>query len=112
MLSFFTPEEVEVIKTVDVLDDLGEIEAQDVESEFVNVLVQPATTQDLGDVRINGDEVVFTLHFPKTYTTSLRDAKIVVRGIMCAVKGDPQPYTSENTPSVWNRTVEVVNVDG
>lgn len=112
MLSFFKPESVEVEWNKTTLDDLGEVETRVTESIDVEVLVCPASTQDLAGERINGTEVVYTLHFPKTWSESLRGAFVWVRGEKYAVKGDPQPYTQENNPLPWNLSVEVVRVDG
>ena len=78
-----------------------------------NVLVSPAGTADLEPgMRPDGDSVTLTLHFPKTFTGSLRSARLAVRGVMYAVIGDPQPYTDANVPGAWNRPVTVRLVEG
>ena len=78
-----------------------------------NVIVTPGATSDVLDsTRPDGTRVDFTLGFPKTFTASLRGCRCVVRGIECAVIGDPQPYTAENVPGAWNYTAEVERVDG
>lgn len=78
-----------------------------------NVLVAPSGTTDLEpDMRPDGDSVTLTLHFPKTFTGSLRSARLAVRGAMYAVVGDPQPYTDENVPGSWNRPVTARLVEG
>lgn len=78
-----------------------------------NVLVAPSGTADLEPgMRADGDSVSLTLHFPKTFTGSLRSARLAVRGVMYAVIGDPQPYTDENVPGAWNRPVMVRLVEG
>ena len=84
------------------------------ESETVgNVLVTPGATSDVLDgTRPDGTRVAFTLGFPKSFTASLRGCRCVVRGVECAVIGDPQPYTAENVPGAWNYTAEVERVDG
>lgn len=85
-----------------------------VETPVENVLVGPGPLADLADAnRPEGTKVVFNLHFPKTFSGSLRGASIKVRGGgPLAVVGDPQPYTPENTPGDWNMPVEVENVEG
>ena len=81
--------------------------------EVGNVLVAPGATSDVLDsTRPDGTRVAFTLGFPKTFTASLRGCRVVVRGIECAVVGDPQPYTAGNVPGAWNYTAEVEAVDG
>lgn len=83
------------------------------QSAIENVLVSPAGTADLEPgMRADGDSVSLTLHFPKTFTGSLRSARLAVRGVMYAVIGDPQPYTDQNVPGAWNRPVMVRLVEG
>ena len=78
-----------------------------------NVLVAPSGTTDLEPgMRADGDSVTLTLHFPKTFTGSLRSARLTVRGVMYEVVGDPQPYTDQNVPGAWNRPVTVRLVEG
>lgn len=78
-----------------------------------NVVVTPGATSDVLDsTRPDGTRVAFTLGFPKTFTAPLRGCRVIVRGIECAVIGDPQPYTAENVPGAWNYTAEVEAVDG
>nr|DAZ03433.1 MAG TPA: head closure knob [Caudoviricetes sp.] len=78
-----------------------------------NVLVAPSGTADLEPgMRPDGDSVTLILHFPKTFTGSLRATRLAVRGTMYAVVGDPQPYTDENVPGAWNRPVTVRLVEG
>ena len=83
------------------------------EATVKNVVVTPGATSDVLDsTRPDGTRVAFTLGFPKTFTASLRGCRVLVRGIECAVIGDPQPYTAENVPGAWNYTAEVERVDG
>ena len=84
-------------------------------SETVDdVLVAPGPRADIPDTaRPEGVVVAWTLHFPKTLLGSLEGARVRVRGgEPCAVIGDPQPYTMENTPTRWNRPVEVKTAKG
>lgn len=112
MLDVFQTEQVTVVRDNVSYDDLGEPIFAEPEREKIDVLVQPGSTADLDATRPNGVEVVFTLHFPKTYTKSLQDCRIEVRGKQYEVVGDPQPYTATNTPGAWNLPVEVKRVDG
>ena len=83
------------------------------EATVQNVVVTPGATSDVLDgTRPDGTRVAFTLGFPKSYTAPLRGCRVLVRGIECAVIGDPQPYTAENVPGAWNYTAEVERVDG
>lgn len=83
------------------------------ETTVANVVVTPGATSDVLDsTRPDGTRVAFTLGFPKGFTAPLRGCHVTVRGIECAVIGDPRPYTAENVPGAWNYTVEVERVDG
>ena len=83
------------------------------EATVANVVVTPGATSDVLDsTRPDGTRVAFTLGFPKTFTAPLRGCRVLVRGIECAVIGDPQPYAADNTPGPWNYTCEVARVDG
>lgn len=83
------------------------------ETTVTNVVVTPGATSDVLDsTRPDGTRVAFTLGFPKTFTASLRGCRATVRGIECAVIGDPQPHTESNVPGPWNYTAEVERVDG
>ena len=84
-----------------------------VEATVQNVVVTPGSTSDVLDsTRPDGTRVAFTLGFPKSFTAPLRGCRVLVRGIECAVIGDPQPYTADNVPGAWNYTAEVERVDG
>lgn len=108
----FTPEEIKVIRRADTFDELGEPISGEATEETAFVLVAPGSTSDLDATRPNGVEVVYSLHFQKSYTQSLRGCSVVVRGETFEVIGDPKPYTPENTPGLWNRVVEVKRIDG
>jgi hypothetical protein len=77
-----------------------------------NVLVAPASSQDLGAERPDGDVTIMTFHFPKTYTGSLRGCLIGWRSSWWEVIGDPRPYSTDSTPGVWNRPVQARLVEG
>ena len=83
------------------------------EATVENVVVTPGATSDVLDsTRPDGTRVAFTLGFPKTFAEPLRGCRVLVRGIECAVIGDPQPYAAENVPGAWNYTCGVARVDG
>lgn len=94
-------------------DEFNEPVGEACEILVKNVLVAPASTTDLsGNLRPHGDRVALELHFPKSFTASLRGARVTVRGATYAVVGDPQPYTQANTPGDWWLPVHVERVDG
>ena len=77
-----------------------------------NVLIAPGATADLEAGRPDGVRVDYTVHFPKTFTDSLKDCLVEFDGVRYRVVGDPKPYMDENTPTPWHMPVEVVKVDG
>ena len=77
-----------------------------------DAVIAPGATEDLDETRPEGVSVTYTVHFPKSYTASLRGCHVVVRGEEYAVVGDPQAYTDANVPGRWDRPVEVSAVDG
>lgn len=105
-------ETVTVIRPVDgAADRFGNATVASTTSETVdNVLVAPGGTSDMDETRPDGVQTTLTLHFPKTYTASLRGCSVVLTAT-CAgtyrVIGDPQPYMVANTPTAWNREVQV-----
>lgn len=78
-----------------------------------NVLVAPGSSKDVtGQIRPDGIEVVYELHFPKTFDEPLAGRQVEVRGEVFDVIGDPKPYTLENTPTQWWMPVKVRAVSG
>lgn len=100
-------------RTVAGRDEMGEPEWTH-ESETVrNVLVGAPTTDDMDETnRMYGVTCDLVLHFPKTYTASLKGCTVGVYGGEYRVLGDPQPYMEANTPTPWNRPAKVVRADG
>ena len=79
------------------------------------LLVSPSTTDDLEAQRVDGDSITLTVHFPKTWTNSLRGCEIELPGAWSGryrVIGDPLPYIEQNTPSNWWLPVTVMRCDG
>ena len=84
-------------------------------AEVDDVLVSPASTELLEAARENGVSVSYTLHFPKTFTGSLEGCEIELPAPWSGryrVVGNPQPYMDENTPTRWNRPVDVECANG
>lgn len=75
-----------------------------------NVLVAPVSTVDLGEERPNGEESRLRLHFPSSYTATLRGCRVEALGKTWAVVGDPLQIP--DSPLPWDREVEAVRVDG
>ncbi len=89
---------------------ITETRTEDVE----NVLIAPGARQDVSEAnRPEGVVVAWELHFPKKFTESLRGALVQVPGDEPRkVIGDPRPYQAQNTPTDWNRPVELEGHDG
>lgn len=81
--------------------------------EVENVLVAPAHSMDLtGSMRPTGDATDLVLYFPKSFTGSLRSARVRVREQTYEVQGDPLGFDPAITPTSWNLVVGVKRVDG
>ena len=98
-------------RTASGTDRLGNATYTDLPPESVgNVLVAPVSTEDMEAARQAGYTLACTLHFPKSYTESLRGATVTLPapyGGTYRVVGDPKPYMAENCPTPWNRPVNV-----
>lgn len=107
-------ETVEVIyKEISSTDPFGAEIRNEVTETVTNVLVEPSTTVDIkGNLRPDGVEAKYTLHFPKTFNKNLTGCEIVVRGERLKVVGAPAHYTLENTPTDWWLPVNVSVVNG
>lgn len=80
-----------------------------------NVLVAPSTTNDMEAARPEGVTVAYTLHFPKTFTESLEGCLVTLPapwGGTYRVVGDPMPYIDVDTPTPWDRQVDVEAAHG
>lgn len=101
------------IRQSDSVDEFGNERAEYGGARTLsNVLVAPSSSQDLGAERPDGDATVMTFHFPKTYVGSLKGCLIGWQGRWWEVIGDPQPYSKESTPGMWNRPVQARLVKG
>lgn len=80
-----------------------------------NVVIAPATTDDMERLHPDGATVAYTLHFPKTFdaeTHDLRGALVTFWGDTYRVVGDPVRYMRENVRGPWFMPVGVERVDG
>lgn len=107
---------VTVLRPIEVgADRLGNPIDELQPEEVAGVLITPAETADIGPKRPEGYTASLTVHFPKTYTSSLQGCTLELPAPWAGfwrVKGDPQPYMSELTPGQWNRAAQVVAADG
>lgn len=93
----------------------NDVPGADVLEVVGDVLVTPGPCSDMDASRPEGVVVALTLHFPKGYDSSLRGCSVRLGGPWGGtyrVIGDPQPYMDANTPTRWNRPVEVEAADG
>lgn len=111
-MGVFKTERVTVLVPNVARDALGEPTLGEPTAIEADVLVCPGATSDLPEDRPSGVEAAYTLHFPKTWSRSLRGASVVVRGEEYAVVGDPKPYTADNTPGEFNLEAKAARVDG
>lgn len=96
-------------------DSMGEPIYEWSSTNVENVLVKPGVGESLSDdLRPDGIRVKYTLAFPKTFTGSLRSARVALteRGMSAddydsalVVVGDPG--ITKPCPTQWNRLVEV-----
>ena len=80
-----------------------------------NVLVSPGSTSDMEAARPDGVTVAYTLHFPKTFTGSLKGCEIELPAPWSGVYrviGDPREYIDANTPTKWHIPVQVEDANG
>lgn len=75
-----------------------------------DVLVSPGATADLEASRPEGVTVAYSLHFPKTFTSSLEGCEVTLPAPWSGtyrVIGAPGQYMDKNTPTRWHMPVEV-----
>lgn len=78
-----------------------------------NVVRHPAEAKDYTESnRPEGTIIGWVLHFPKTYTASLRECRVEVEGELYDIEGDPQAYMLVNTPTPWNRRAFAIRTEG
>lgn len=83
------------------------------EEQVSDVVRHPADAQDYLDTnRSDGTIIAWVLHFPKTYTASLRGCQVEVEGERYDIEGDPQAFMLVNTPTHWNRKAYAIRTEG
>lgn len=107
---------VAVLRPVTAADRFGnEVRTGHVAEQVDDVLVVPGATADMEASRPEGVTVAYTLHFPKAYTAGLEGCEVVLPEPWAGsyrVVGDPRPFMDANTPTRWNRPVEVEAAHG
>ena len=103
-------------------DRLGnETSGEPIRETVDNVLIAPGgesgTTSDMEAQRTDGDTLSLQVHFPKTYTQSLRGCTLELPGRWAEfnpyrVEGNPMPYIDANTPTSWHMPVRAVSARG
>ena len=97
--------------TVNGTDRLGNPSHGEPEREAVgNVLVGAPSTQGMEAARRDGATRALTLHFPRSYSSSLRGCSVELPAPWAGtyrVVGDPRPYMGANTPTPWHMPVDV-----
>lgn len=98
-------------------DRLGNPTYETVAEAVADVLVQPGPTAELDASRPEGVTVAYTLHFPKAFEGTLEGCVVRLPAPWAnkdgyRVIGDPRPYMAANTPTRWNRPVEVEAAHG
>ena len=94
------------------IDSFGADVVEWVPERVGNVLFAPSATAALGVDRPRGSESRLTLHFPRSYTSSLRGCRVEAYGREWEVVGDPLPIPAVAGSIPWDRPVEAVRVDG
>ena len=114
MLGPLRGEDVTVLRPVHMGEDADGDEVVGWVGEVVgDVLVSPAGTESLAaDGRPHATRATLALHFPKTFSGSLRGCRVVVGGETLAIVGDPRPYAPALCPGPWWLTAEAVACDG
>lgn len=73
--------------------------------EVENVLIEPESTAMLEEIPLQDSSFsAITAHFPKTFTKSLKGAKIHYQNRIYYVEGNPSAYPINSTPTSWNRS--------
>lgn len=93
-------------------DPLGAPTFSESETVVHDCLVAPGATDDLGEGRPEGASVSYTVHWPKTFSGSLKGCSVVIDGERLEVIGDPRPYMAGNCPTRWWIKSEVGHVRG
>lgn len=95
-------------ETVKGKDPFGKEIVEENEINIENVLVAPATTDDIkNQLNIDGKKIEYTLAIPKNDTNDWTDKKVIFFGQTWHTVGIPLEGISDLIPLEWNRKVTV-----
>lgn len=95
-------------ETVKGKDPFGKEIIEESEINIENVLVAPATTDDIkNQLNIDGKKIEYTLAIPKDDTNDWTDKKVIFFGQAWHTVGIPLEGISDLIPLEWNRKVTV-----
>lgn len=95
-------------ETVKGKDPFGKEIIEENEINIENVLVAPATTDDIkNQLNIDGKKIEYTLAIPKDDTNDWTDKKVIFFGQAWHTVGIPLEGISDLIPLEWNRKVTV-----
>lgn len=95
-------------ETVKGKDPFGKEIIEESEINIENVLVAPATTDDIkNQLNIDGKKIEYTLAIPKNDTNDWTDKKVIFFGQTWHTVGIPLEGIPDLIPLEWNRKVTV-----
>ena len=90
------------------LDDFNRPIYEEVPTTVENVLIQPATSDDIvSESEVNGKYIAYILHIPKGDTHNWDDATVEFYGSKWKTYGNAIIYDEDLTPLDWNKQVKV-----
>lgn len=99
-------------KTVTGKNPFGEAITIDFDIEVDNVLIAPASTEDItSQLSLTGKKIVYTLAIPKGDTNDWVDKEVRFFGRRFRTVGMPLEGIEELIPMGWNRKVQVENYE-
>lgn len=99
-------------KTVTGENPFGEAITIDFDIEVDNVLVAPASTEDItSQLSLTGKKIVYTLAIPKGDTNDWVNKEVRFFGRRFRTVGMPLEGIEELIPMGWNRKVQVENYE-
>lgn len=89
-------------------DSFGHPKTEDVEIEVTNVLIAPASTEDItNQINLTGKKVVYTLAIPKGDSHNWTNKEVRFFGQRWRTVGEPLEGLEHLIPLEWNKKVQV-----
>ncbi|NQI84088.1 hypothetical protein HO589_01825 [Streptococcus suis] len=89
-------------------DSFGHPKTADVEIVVDNVLIAPATTEDItNQIDLTGKKIVYTLAIPKADNHNWTDVEVRFFGKRWRTVGEPLEGLDHLIPLEWNKKVQV-----